>query len=106
MRYWEEPWDFLCFWAFLTDFLVNPSTFSDAEMADILMQKLSKTSDRRMYPRSNETFPFLFLLFALTQKYGARLLSKSYVILMDHTWSLGIRVSLSPKTASLGQLVL
>lgn len=56
-------------------------------------------------PRSNETFPLLFLLFASTLKYGARLLSKSYVILMDHTWSLGIRVSLSPKTASLGQLV-
>lgn len=37
VRYWEDPWDFLCFWAFLMDFLVKPSTFSDAEMADILM---------------------------------------------------------------------
>lgn len=47
VRYWEDPWDFLCFWAFLMDFLVNPSTFSDAEMADILMQK---TSDEQIYP--------------------------------------------------------
>lgn len=46
VRYWDEPWDFLCFWAFLTDFRVNPSTFSDAEMADILMHKLAKTCDK------------------------------------------------------------
>lgn len=42
VRNWEEPWDFLCFCAFLIDFLVNPSTFSDAETADILMHKLTK----------------------------------------------------------------
>lgn len=48
------------------DFLVNPSTFSDAEMADILMQKLTKTSDERLYiPRADERFP---LLFASAQK--------------------------------------
>lgn len=35
VRYWDEPWDLLCLCAFLTDFLVKPSTFSDAEMADI-----------------------------------------------------------------------
>ena len=35
VRNWEDPWDFLCFWAFLIDFLVKPSTFSDAEIADI-----------------------------------------------------------------------
>lgn len=44
VRNWEEPWDFLCFCAFLTDFLVNPSTFSDAETADILMHKLTKVA--------------------------------------------------------------
>ena len=43
VRYCEDPWDFLCFWAFLMDFLVNPSTFSDAEMADILMHKPTET---------------------------------------------------------------
>lgn len=38
------------------DFLVNPSTFSEAEMADILMQK---TSDELMYP-PGEIKGFLF----------------------------------------------
>lgn len=38
------------------DFLVNPSTFSDAEMADILMPK---TSDKLMYP-PGEIKAFLF----------------------------------------------
>lgn len=35
VRYWEEPWDLLCLWAFLIDFLVKPSTFSEAEIDDI-----------------------------------------------------------------------
>lgn len=74
VRYCEEPWDFLCFWAFLMDFLVNPSTFSDAEMADILMHKLTKTSDKLLYsPRWNERFPLLFLPFASAQKYVSQL---------------------------------
>lgn len=51
VRYWEEPWDFLRFWAFLTDFLVKPSTFSDAEMADILMRTLIKISHKLLYPQ-------------------------------------------------------
>lgn len=54
VRYWEEPWDLLCLWAFLTDFRVNPSTFSDAEMADILTHKTDgRTSTRAVvYPLS------------------------------------------------------
>lgn len=59
VRYWEEPWDFLCFWAFLMDFLVNPSTFSAAEMADILMHKLAKTSHKRLYPPLGQMKGFL-----------------------------------------------
>lgn len=108
VRYWEEPWDFLCFWAFLMDFLVNPSTFSDAEMADILMHKLTKTSDERLYPLGR-TRGFLFCSNCShqhekiwSQLHGSKLVPcpESYVILYDPTWSLGTGVRLCPKTAS------
>lgn len=89
VRYWEEPWDFLCFWAFLTDFLVNPSTFSDAETADILMHKPPKTLARLS---SGQMEGFLFCSnMRPAARLGARLLSKSVVILYYPTWSFSFR---------------
>lgn len=91
VRYWEEPWDFLCFWAFLMDFLVNPSTFSDAEMADILMLKVPKTSDELIYPPGQiQGFLFGSHQHQNTKpaaRLGARLWSKSFIALDFPTWS-------------------
>lgn len=109
VRYWDEPWDFLCFWAFLMDFLVKPSTFSVAEMADILMHKLTKTSDKLLYPQVKKKG---FLLRShrshQQQKYGANRTtwssSSSHQVLCYSVWSNMVAmyrgVRLSPWTAS------
>lgn len=60
VRYWEEPWDFLCLWAFLMDFLVNPSTFSDAEMADILTHEPRRLQTSECIISQGENKRFLF----------------------------------------------
>lgn len=77
------------------DFLVNPSTFSDAEMADILMHKIKKIKKNYLdtfctvSPRSYEKLPSPFHI------------RRFVLFLYDPTWSVGTEVKLCPKTASL-----
>lgn len=68
------------------DFLVNPSTFSDAEMADILMPK---TSDELMYP-PGEIKGFLFWSYQYkNMKPADRMSTLAQFRLIPHfpTWS-------------------
>lgn len=77
-------------------------TVEDLRHADVLLDRLKKKKGFQFWsPCSHQhknTEP--------TARLGDRILSKSCVILCDRTWSLGIRVRLSPNTkASLEQLV-
>lgn len=98
VRYWDEPWDFLCLWAFLMDFLVNPSTFSDAEMADILMhksKKLTKINIAIVSPMStgkvsSSSSASNYINIYVSQHNCVTTSKSCVVILYDPTWSLCI----------------